>query len=135
MTVLVTGITGFVGAALVPRLQADGHTVRGFARSAERVSRAGVRADELVIGDAVAGAGLERALDGVDCAYYLIHSMEGPAASFEEQERRAADHFAAAAARAGVRRIVYLGGLVPREARPSRHLASRLAVEAELLAA
>src|SRR4051812_41680747 len=135
MTVLVTGITGFVGAALVPRLQSAGHPVRGFARSPERVARAGVRPDELVLGDAVAGTGLDRALEGVTTAYYLIHSMEGPAASFEDQERSAADRFAAAAARAGVERIVYLGGLVPHDAPPSRHLASRLAVEAELLAA
>src|SRR4051794_39429364 len=105
MTVLVTGITGYVGAALVPRLQAAGHPVRGFARSAERVARAGVRPDDLVLGDAVAGTGLGPALDGVSTAYYLIHSMEGPAASFEDQERRAAHQFAAAAARAGVRRI------------------------------
>src|SRR5829696_1206154 len=102
MTVLVTGITGYVGAALVPRLRAAGHPVRGFARSAERVERAGVRPDDLVLGDVAAGTGLERALEGVSTAYYLIHSMEGPAASFEDQERRAAEHFARAASDAGV---------------------------------
>jgi uncharacterized protein YbjT (DUF2867 family) len=136
MRVLVTGVSGYVGAALVPRLQAAGHEVRGFARSRERVAAAGVRLDDLVLGDAVSGAGLARALDGADAAYYLIHSMEGPAGAFAEQERRSAGRFATAARAAGVRRVVYLGGLVPPDgARSSRHLASRLAVEDALLAA
>src|SRR4051812_16388548 len=60
--VLVTGVSGYVGAALVPRLNAEGHEVRGFARSPERVAAAGVHVDDLVIGDAVTGAGLDRAL-------------------------------------------------------------------------
>jgi uncharacterized protein YbjT (DUF2867 family) len=132
--ILITGVSGYVGAALVPRLRADGHELRGFARSRERVARAGVALDDVVLGDAVTGAGLERALDGIDVAYYLIHSMEGPAGgAFPEQERRSADAFAAAARAAGVRRVVYLGGLVPAEHDASRHLASRLAVEAALL--
>jgi uncharacterized protein YbjT (DUF2867 family) len=133
---LVTGASGYVGAALAPRLQRDGHAVRGFARSRKRVATAGTVLDDLVIGDAGTGAGLERALDGVEVAYYLIHSMEGPAAGgFPEAERAQAEHFAAAAAAAGVRRIVYLGGLVPADGTLSRHLASRLAVENALLAA
>jgi uncharacterized protein YbjT (DUF2867 family) len=136
MRVLVTGISGYVGAALVPRLQAAGHEVRGFARSRERVAAAGVLLDDVVIGDAVNGAGLGQALDGVDAAYYLIHSMEGPANSgFPEHERRAAERFATAARTAGVRRIVYLGGLVPEAGVASRHLTSRLAVEQALLEA
>jgi uncharacterized protein YbjT (DUF2867 family) len=133
---LVTGVSGYVGAALVPRLLRDGHTVRGFARSPERVAKAGIAVDELVIGDATTGAGLERALDGIEVAYYLIHSMEGPATgAFADVERRQAARFAAAARGAGVRRIVYLGGLVPADGAMSRHLASRLAVEEALLAA
>lgn len=135
MQTLVTGVSGYVGAALVPRLARDGHAVRGFARSRERVAAAGVALDELVLGDATTGAGLDRALDGIDVAYYLIHSMEGPAGGFVETERRQAEAFAAAASDAGVRRIVYLGGLLPADAPPSRHLASRLAVEQALLAA
>ena len=110
--------------------------MRGFARSRERVAATGVQLDELVIGDALTGAGLDRAMDGVEVAYYLIHSMEGAAGgAFPEQELRGAERFAAAAAEAGVRRIVYLGGLVPRDGAASRHLASRLAVEEALLTA
>jgi uncharacterized protein YbjT (DUF2867 family) len=136
MQTLVTGVSGYVGAALAERLRRDGHAVRGFARSRERVAAAGVELDELVLGDVTTGAGLERALDGVDVAYYLIHSMEGAAAgAFADAERRSADAFAAAAARAGLRRVVYLGGLVPRDAPLSRHLGSRLAVESALLGA
>ena len=127
MRTLVTGVTGYVGAALAPRLARDGHHVRGFARDPSRVR---VEVDEVVRGDAVTGAGVEPALDGVDVAYYLIHSMEGAAGgAFADQERRAAEGFAEAAARAGVERIVYLGG----PEAPSPHLASRVAVETALL--
>jgi uncharacterized protein YbjT (DUF2867 family) len=136
MPILVTGVSGYVGAALVPRLRSDGHAVRGFARSPERVRAAGAALEDLVLGDVLTGRGLDRALDGVETAYYLIHSMEGPAGgAFPEQERRAAETFSAAAHAAGVRRIVYLGGLVPAAGAASRHLASRLAVEEALLAA
>ena len=136
MQTLVTGVSGYVGAALAERLRADGHGVRGFARSRERVAAAGVALDDLVLGDVTTGAGLAEALDGVDVAYYLIHSMEGAAAgAFADAELRSAEAFAAAAAGAGLRRVVYLGGLVPGDAPLSRHLASRLAVEDTLLGA
>ena len=136
MHILVTGVSGYVGAALVPCLEREGHTVRGFARSPERVAAAGVALDELVTGDALTGAGLDEAMDGVEVAYYLIHSMEGAAGgAFPDQERRASANFARAAGRAGVRRVVYLGGLVPQDGSVSRHLASRLAVEEALLGA
>ena len=135
--ILVTGVSGYVGAALAARLQRDGHAVRGFARSPDRVAAAGVALEDVVLGDVLTGAGLEAALAGVEVAYYLIHSMEGPSSgAFAAHERQGADRFAAAARAAGVRRIVYLGGMVPSEGTPvSRHLASRLAVEDTLLAA
>src|SRR5215213_7088820 len=133
MRILVTGASGYVGSALIPRLAADGHFVRGYGRSAARIT---ATVDDVVEGDAALGTGLDRALEGVEAAYFLIHSMEGVGGgAFVEQERRAAESFAAAAAGAGVRRIVYLGGLVPQDGRLSRHLASRLAVEELLLAA
>jgi uncharacterized protein YbjT (DUF2867 family) len=136
MKTLVTGVSGYVGAALGERLRRDGHAVRGFARSRARVTAAGVALDDVVLGDMTTGAGLERALEGVDVAYYLIHSMEGAAAgAFADAELRSAEAFARAAAGAGLRRVVYLGGLVPRDAPLSRHLASRLVVEDALLGA
>jgi uncharacterized protein YbjT (DUF2867 family) len=134
MQTLVTGVSGFAGAALAPRLRRDGHAVRGLSREPGRVPAGLV--DEVVRGDAVEGAGLAEALDGVEVAYYLIHSMEGAVdGGFQAQELRAGECFAEAAAAAGVRRIVYLGGLLPPGGRPSRHLASRVAVEELLLAA
>jgi uncharacterized protein YbjT (DUF2867 family) len=131
MKILLTGVSGYVGAALAPRLRADGHEVRGFARDPTRVD---VELDDLLQGDVLSGAGLEAALEGVHAAYYLIHSMEGKE-EFADQERRGAERFAEAAAAAGVRRVVYLGGLVPRDGELSPHLRSRLAVEEALLSA
>lgn len=130
--VLVTGVTGYLGAAIVPSLLRDGHTVRGFARDRRRVSLD----IPVVEGDAVSGAGLAAALEKIDVAYYLIHSME-PAAqgAFPGRERTAAERFAAAAGAAGVRRIVYLGGVVPSAGPESDHLVSRLGVERVLLGA
>jgi uncharacterized protein YbjT (DUF2867 family) len=139
MTVLVTGASGYVGAALIPRLQGAGLPVRAFARDPARVAAAGVDVTglDVVTGDAVSGQGLDAALDGVDVAYFLIHSMETGAAGdgFRDRDRRAAEAFAAAARRAGVRRVVYLGGLVPATGAASDHLASRLEVEQALLEA
>jgi uncharacterized protein YbjT (DUF2867 family) len=132
MNILVTGITGYVGSRLAPALQRQGHTVRGFARDPRRVALD----VPVVAGDAITGSGLERALEGIDVAYFLIHSME-PASDgpFAAREQAAAQQFARLARAAGVGRIVYLGGLVPESGQASAHLASRLAVENILLRA
>jgi uncharacterized protein YbjT (DUF2867 family) len=130
MRVLLTGASGYVGSALLPRLAADGHEVRAFARDPGRV-----RGDvPVVTGDAVSGTGLPEAMAGVDVAYFLIHSMEpSPDGAFADRDRRAASNFARAAREAGVNRVVYLGGLVPEGLEASPHLASRLEVERILL--
>jgi uncharacterized protein YbjT (DUF2867 family) len=132
MNILVTGVTGYVGSKLAPRLQRDGHTVRGLARDPGR-SQLQI---PVLAGDAVTGEGLDEALGQVDVAYFLIHSMEpstdGP---FGVRERTAAENFARAAQAAGVQRIVYLGGLAPASGPMSAHLSSRLEVEQILLAA
>lgn len=134
MRILITGASGAIGDALIPALSAPGDAIRAFARTPARVRREGV--DEVIEGDAISGAGLPEALDGVDVAYYLIHSMEpvsDGAASFPERELTAARNFADAAGAAGVRRVVYLGGIVPAGGAASEHLGSRLAVEQTLL--
>jgi uncharacterized protein YbjT (DUF2867 family) len=109
---------------------------RPTARSASvSASLADTGAVELVRGDALTGEGLTRALKGVEVAYYLIHSMDRTRpdtallGGFAERERVAASTFAAHARRAGVRRVVYLGGPLPRTGRVSRHLSSRVEVE------
>jgi uncharacterized protein YbjT (DUF2867 family) len=128
MRILLTGVSGYLGAELVEPLRAAGHELRGFARDPSRVE-----ADlPVVAGDALTGDGLDEALDGIDVAYFLIHSMEGAPGGFADREQRIATIFAEAARRAQVRRVVYLGGLVP-QTTPSPHLASRLAVEELLL--
>ncbi len=133
MEILVTGASGYVGSALIPRLRADGHAVRAFARDRARLApQPGV---EVHTGDVLTGAGLEQALAGCQAAYYLVHSMEAGEDSFRERDRRAATTFARAARAAGVRRVVYLGGLVPANGEASPHLASRLEVERILLEA
>lgn len=130
MRVLITGISGFAGSALLPRLLEEGHDVRALARDRGRVERAlhvtsspahgpiGLEDFELTIGDTLSGTGMLGALRGVEVAYYLIHSMEpSPSGadgdSFPARERASAQTFAQAARTAGVRRIVYLGGPVP----------------------
>ena len=115
------------------RLVADGRELRALARRPELLAAEPI---EAVRGDVVTGAGLREALEGVETAYYLIHSMAnaaGPNGVFADLDRRAADNFARAAQETGVERIVYLGGLVPQGARISPHLLSRLEVERILL--
>jgi uncharacterized protein YbjT (DUF2867 family) len=122
--VLVTGATGFVGRALVPALAAAGHRVRATTRAL----RDGLDPSaEWIAADLRRAATLPAALEGVETAFYLVHGMAAAREDYAEEERLAAATFAREAARAGVARIVYLGGVAPR-GEPSKHLRSRLAV-------
>ena len=121
--VLVFGATGYIGAHLVPRLCREGCGVRASGRNRKVLEARGWQGVELVEADALRPDSLPAALAGVDIAYYLVHSMAA-GQDFGRLDLQAASHFAAAAAQAGVRRIVYLGGLIPEDA-DSEHLVSR----------
>ncbi|MFC4533360.1 SDR family oxidoreductase [Sphaerisporangium dianthi] len=130
---LVTGATGYIGGRLVPELLDAGHSVRCMARAAGRL-RGQTWRDRVEVAEADAAdpVATRAALEGVEVAYYLIHTMAA-GRDFAERDRVAAGTFAAAAKDAGVRRIVYLGGLAPAE-RPSPHMRSRAEVETVMLA-
>ncbi len=120
---LVLGASGYVGGNLAPPLAARGHSVRAAARRREVLEARGWRDVEVVQADALAPESLDAALAGIDVAYYLVHSMAA-GRDFPQIDREAARNFRDAAARAGVQRIVYLGGLVP-AGNASAHLKSR----------
>jgi len=120
---LVFGASGYIGTHLVPALRKAGRRVRATARNLEVLEARAWPGVECVAADALTPATLARALEGVDTAYYLVHSMAA-GRGFGALDREAATNFGEAAARAGVRRIVYLGGLLPRRPR-SEHLRSR----------
>lgn len=126
-TALVTGATGYIGGLLVPRLLAAGWGVRVLSRSAHRLAdKEWIGSVDVVEGDATSRRDLDEAMTGVDVAYFLLHSMDG-AGDFARRDRELAAGFAEAAQRAGVDRIVYLGGLHP-DGALSAHLASRVEV-------
>jgi uncharacterized protein YbjT (DUF2867 family) len=125
--VLVTGATGYIGGRLVPRLLAAGYPVRCLTRDPQRLAG---RSDpwtqaELVAGDVLDPATLAPAMQGVEVAYYLVHSMAAGEETFRERDRQAAANFVAAAAASGVGRIIYLGGLGEDDDSLSQHLRSR----------
>ena len=122
--ILLTGATGYVGGRLLPLLVADGWRVRCLARQPDHLSPRVPAGVEVVQGDLLDAASLSAAMQGVEAAYYLVHSM-GATGDFEEQDRIAAENFAAAAHGAGVQRIIYLGGLGENEPDLSAHLRSR----------
>lgn len=126
VTVLVTGATGFVGARLVPTLVEQGRTVRAMTRRPDDYTGPG----EAVYGDVADVASLESAMAGVDVAVYLVHSLGDN--DFEHKDAEAARTFGRAAREAGVRQIVYLGGLGDEDGDLSAHLRSRREVEALL---
>jgi uncharacterized protein YbjT (DUF2867 family) len=122
---LVTGASGYVGGRLIPVLLADGWSVRAMVRSPSRLRDASWAPNvDVVVADVDDPDSLDPALAGVDVVYYLVHAL-GTAGGFEDTDRRAARNVAAAAERAGVRRIVYLGGLTPEGEDLSPHLRSR----------
>jgi uncharacterized protein YbjT (DUF2867 family) len=122
--ILLTGATGYVGGRLLRKLEAGKHSLRCVARRPEYLySRVGPQT-EVVPGDLLDGDSIERALDGIDIAYYLVHSM-GSSKGFERTDREAAHNFGAAARNRKIRRIVYLGGLGDASVELSPHLRSR----------
>ncbi|MFN8583815.1 MAG: DUF2867 domain-containing protein [Dehalococcoidia bacterium] len=121
--VLVFGASGYIGSHLVPRLVAAGHVVRAASRSGAALSDRGWRDVECVSADALEPGSLDEALRDIEVAYYLVHSMAS-GRDFASRDRQAARNFRRAAERAGVERIVYLGGLQPSGER-SEHLESR----------
>lgn len=129
--IAVAGATGYIGGLLCRRLREDGVEVRALARHPERAGELKQAGCEVCRADVLEPETLGPALAGVEVAYYLVHSMgRGSEGDFAERDRRGAENFAAAAAAAGVRRIVYLGGL----GEGSKHLDSRHAT-AEILRA
>ncbi|KOG85239.1 NAD-dependent dehydratase, partial [Streptomyces varsoviensis] len=128
---LVTGATGYLGGRLVPELLAAGHRVRCLARSPEKLRDHPWAGDvEIVRGDVTDAESVGDALRGMEVAYYLVHAL-GTGSGFEETDRRAARIFGEQARAAGVRRIVYLGGLTPAGV-PDRELSPHLRSRAEV---
>jgi uncharacterized protein YbjT (DUF2867 family) len=124
--VVVFGATGTVGEALLPALAGD-HEVTAVSRSADEGVRHTVR---WVRGDVEDGGSVARALEGAEAAYYLVHSLG--TTGFEDRERRTADNLTRAAEKAGLRQIVYLGGLGDDSDDLSPHLRSRRETERRL---
>ncbi len=121
--VLLTGATGYVGGRLLAELERRGISVRCFVRRPEALRGRAAPSTALASGDALDAAAVTQALDGVAAAYYLIHSMGGE--DFARRDREAARIFGEAAHKAGVRRIIYLGGLGEGTGQLSEHLRSR----------
>src|SRR5512132_763793 len=122
--ILLTGATGYIGGRLLPLLVTEGWRVRCLARQPEHLLLR-VPADvEVMRGDLLDVESLSAVMQGVEVAFYLVHSM-GATGDFEKQDRLAAENFAAAARAAGVQRIIYLGGLGEDEPELSAHLRSR----------
>ncbi len=125
MRILVSGASGYVGSRLIPRLVASGHEVSCMVRDASRVDPQAAENTRIVVADALESESVTAAMQGIDVAYYLIHSMSASDGDFQERDRLAAHNFAVAARQAGVSRIIYLGGLASETSQISSHLKSR----------
>ena len=125
--ILIAGATGYVGGRLIRVLEDKGERVRCLARRPEVLRDRVGPGTEIVQGDLADPESIASAFDGVHTAYYLVHSL-GSQGDFEAEEERTAQNFAVAARKAGVRRIIYLGGLCDETAPPSSHMRSRLRV-------
>jgi uncharacterized protein YbjT (DUF2867 family) len=121
--ILLTGATGYVGGRLLQRLKAGGYRIRCVARNVEGLRDREGPAVDVVAGDVLDPASLDGAMEGIDIAFYLVHSMGSDA--FEAADRTGARNFAAAAKAARVQGIIYLGGLASEGAALSPHLRSR----------
>lgn len=124
-TVLISGATGFIGKRLTKALLDQGYAVRCVVRKNPGDILTGA---EIVKADMLDRSSLLPALKGIDTAFYLVHSMAGGRAGFERRDREAAGNFVDAAEKAGVRRVIYLGGLGETGGNLSEHLRSRLEV-------
>jgi uncharacterized protein YbjT (DUF2867 family) len=122
--VLLTGATGYIGGRLLDILEGSGHRLRCLARRPGALRARAAAETEIVAGDTLDPASLEGAMQGVQTAYYLVHSM-GAGGDFEDKDRQAAWNFGEAARAAGVKQIIYLGGLGESDGPLSPHLRSR----------
>lgn len=122
--ILLTGATGYVGGRLLSRLEEAGYKVRCLSRNPEYLLQKASEQTEVIQGDVLKGDHLDQAMEGIDTAFYLVHSM-GTAKDFVEEDRQAARNFARAAKNAGIRKIIYLGGLSDPDEKLSEHLQSR----------
>lgn len=123
--VCLTGGTGYIGGRLLPLLEDRGLRVRCLTRRPVSLQGQVAERTEVVQADVLDPESLSSALKDVDTAYYLVHSMMGTSGDFEEDDRKGAANFAAAARQSGVRRIIYLGGLGDSTQKLSPHLRSR----------
>jgi len=122
--ILLTGASGYIGGRLLPSLENQGYRVRCVARHPEILKQKAGPSTEVVAGDVLDRPSLDSALHGVDVAYYMVHSMSSTG-SFEETDRQAARNFSEAAKAAGVKGLIYVGGLGSDEEELSTHLRSR----------
>ena len=125
--ILLTGASGYIGGRLLSVLEKRGYSLRCLTRRPEFLQPRISANTEVIRGDVLDQRSIEGSMEGIDTAFYMIHSM-GSAGDFEEKDRIAAKNFGREAERAGVKRIIYLGGLMNEVEQLSAHMRSRLEV-------